>query len=1062
MRRMPLQLLLVALSAAAVGGAWWWTSSRGRAAESLDVSEFAQGSGQEARTHGSDASETPAVVPSPTAESGQDAEHTRLAVEATLRGRVQLEDSNRSATARVFGCALGIDSPASKPSAEWEAEVEALPATVIGQDGGFSFDPGSPKPARIFVVEPHHRLTWTDVSEGRTPALTAESATPVAVRVRRPENEEASEGATVFALYSVGPKQTEAEAGEENITLPCSYPVESPGPILIARGGDEVNLWAVAGTLRSPLWQGSLTEVDEVVLDLDATFTASGTVAGLESIDRSPSSLQVSCFRAAGEERRLLGRAYVDTRGAWRLEYLPTDETSALIFRLAGEGVTTLEKAHSAAPAGSELRVQFELEPPRGLSVLLVDFEDNPLPAVSLRASWMAESRIFSSPFETGDDGYGTLFEAPAGDIWIDVEKEGYSGGRFGPYALREEGEWRIRIPIGRAGRIVGRCVQGSKPAEEFTIRYWKDRPWNVQELRIVDSEDGGFVIEDAPLGLVQLLASSTDCPGSARHTVEVGPASEGWVEIELPVPGTAEGQVTDAATGAPVHDATIQVSTAATADDTWPWGEPFETNAVGEFAGIPVSEPLTMLEISAPGYAKVTRRAHAAPGRAFDCGVVELPRAQELTIQLVGGDVENYEQYSASVDADPSGVSKSFDVHGKAVIAKVSPGEVWITINTPHGSGIYLTARLYEGAEWRVEVPLQTGHDLTVEVRNEDGSPPGPGMWVGAAYAVADGTYAQLYQPLDGQGRSLILCVPTGTVELEILDSEFKHLARRSTTVDPVAPNVIEILLSPNERSLRFLDANGEALVSTEVIVALPGNSTPLGTTLITDNAGIATLRGFGPNTVLATVKLPVGVGNGIPIDLGVASDGPLEVVVDASATLDLAVFDHDMRLSGVWAQLKYEAGGPPIVTSLSDANGQVDFRPVTHGSYVVEVEAPGYWPAVMEVEARNDRPRFVMQVRRLGTLLVRAHRGAHPVAAASVDMVSEEFGERLSHWHAARKVMTSTSGLLTDAAGEFVIYGLPHGSYTWKAVAPGSAEAMGQIQVSPGDWTDLTLSFE
>ena len=1063
MTRRSTSFLLFGVLAVLAALSFWWVRNKGQEVEgaSLTRSEpSAQSKVEAAPTRSGDEVE-PAELVAPGASDRDE----RVPLVGGLRGRVRWQDSSHIETATVHACDLqnvtGL-SAAARSTLEWESFIRALPSAPVDSDGRFAFDFDDDSTARwvAFLAQAGHRPAWqAQVESGDALELVTEPANPVTVRLRRSEPEPATEGATLFALYTVS-GAAQGELDPQTLWMPFAHTVNETASIAIARGAGEVTLWAVAGEQRSAEWRGSLEGVDEVVLDLDGTFVARGSLPDLGQFDPKPSNLRVTASRKVGDERQRLGAGSVGEDGRWNLSDLAADGTSPLVFRLEGVGLATQEVTLPPAEPGTEVEVRFELTHPQRLIVVLNDFEEHPIPGTDLQASWMSDGlTVLSSPFSTGEDGIGELVEPPLGDVFIHVTKQGYSGGRFGPYSLNSGSDDRVTIRIGKAGRIAGRCLRGGEPIETFSIRYWKDTPWNVLEHRVSGQEDGSFAIEDAPLGTVQLLASSPDCPGSPPATVEVAKDSEAWIEIELPLPGTAVGRVTDADTGQPIPSASIQALTAASDQDSWPWGEAALTNALGEFQGVPVASPLTLLEISAPGYAKVTRRAMAGPGEVFDCQTVELPGSQELIVRLIGTGSETYSQYIASVDISGSTERVHFDDEGLARFEKVSPGQVWLTVVSPGGATSYIDVRLKSGEEWLVEVALDTGSRIDVEVRSRDQALLDGVLWAGISYATVGGEYVHYYEKLDAERRTTFTCAGAGEVALDIVDGAFQPLAWRAVSLDSSGPTHVPIELSEQSYRVRLLDSEANLLPSTRVSVFLPQNPVSWGVVSVTDQEGIATLQGFEPGPVMLSVHLPNESANNIPVELGSASQDPIDVVVDTSGRLDFTVHDGDLPLPGLSVQLRRWRTGPPVVTSLSDPQGAVDFHALTPGDYVALVDQPGFWPASIEIEARADRPRYALQVRRLGTLELRLPAVTGSTGQANIELVSMEFGEGVSDWLRDGRVETSTDSMVSDAGGVLVLYGLPHGAYSWQASAAGRPNLQGELVVIPSGITTVVL---
>ena len=1021
------------------------TSDRGQATDESDPLEAK--------------SESPPVV----LPSGGESDQTRASVDLVLSGRVELQDLERSGEARVLALPLDrvrASSARAATQSVWESVCESTRSSPLETDGAFAFDERDSSEHIVVVVEPSHQLTWTVAERLGTPVeVSASSASPVRVKVQRSEGETGGP-LQLFALYSAQDEPGEGSDTAAALLLPVEFEVSEEGQVDIPRGGESVTLWAVSGEHRSAEWRGSLEDVVEITLDLQPTFSARGSLDGMGTFDPRPSGVRVSAHHVDKGERRRLASCEVDEQGVWLLPALPTDGASAVTFRLEGKGLATREKTLPAPEPGSEVEVPFDLVLPERLVVILTDFEQAPVPGADLRVEWtVAESTVFSSGFRTDEDGIGELIEAPAETVFIHIAKPGYSGGRYGPFTMPQGMTKEISLSIGRAGRIAGRCVQDGAPVEAFTIRYWQDSPWNTLTLEAADREDGSFVLEDAPLGNVTILASSPDCPGAPTQTVEVSADSEAWVEIELPATGTAMGRVVDASTDDPISTATVQSLSGPSYQECWPWGQPLNVNALGEFQGAIIAPPLTVLEITAPGYAPVTRRALVGPDNSFDCGTIGLTRAQALLVRLTGSVLNEYSAYSASVGDSEELVT--FNSQGEANYPAVKPGLTWITIYAPDGSVFYLTERLQLGQDWLVEIPVNTGNQVRVEVRNPDGSKPDAGMWAGVSFARQDGVCVHRYLKLNEEGRAEFSCVPAGSIYIDIVDSSFQQQAQQPARVDPSGVTVVPVALVKNVHTVRFVDVQGAPVVARTVFFRLPGDPLPWGFSVTPDANGVVKVRGFDAPVVLATLMMTDAVASDLPVELGLGGEEPIEVVVDASSRLELRLLDGDHPLTGIRAFLRRWKGGQMVVNSLSDASGDVDFHHVAQGGYIVEVNLPGYWPTVLEVEASPEVPSYVMQVRRLGSLQVVVSRDGAPLAQAGIELRSEEFDVSLSEWVSQGRVEVSSPDLASNSKGEIVVHGIPHGNYKWTARSPEGTQRSGEVLVRPREMTTLPVDL-
>ena len=132
----------------------------------------------------------------------------------------------------------------------------------------------------------------------------------------------------------------------------------------------------------------------------------------------------------------------------------------------------------------------------------------------------------------------------------------------IGPFEV-DEGMKPVEVRLELAGQIAGRCLRDGAPVESFQVLYWSEDPSQVAREKVTGSEDGSFLIEEAPLGDVILVGLDAEGANGAPHFVVVTPGETAEVTIELLRPLSARGKVVDAVTGEPVVGARLQVMSA-------------------------------------------------------------------------------------------------------------------------------------------------------------------------------------------------------------------------------------------------------------------------------------------------------------------------------------------------------------------------------------------------------------------------------------------------------------------------------------------------------------------
>jgi hypothetical protein len=188
-----------------------------------------------------------------------------------------------------------------------------------------------------------------------------------------------------------------------------------------------------------------------------------------------------------------------------------------------------------------------------------------------------------------------------------------------------------------------------------------------------------------------------------------------------------------------------------------------------------------------------------------------------------------------------------------------------------------------------------------------------------------------------------------------------------------------------------------------------------------------------------------------GLPVPLTGPPDEVVEVVVDPSASLHVRLLDGDVPIAETRVLFSLWESGIPQFTRQTDQGGRIVDDEISPASLIAIVDAAGYWPTAAPVEASHEAQERVIQVRRTGSLEIVVRQEGIAISGASVDLLSDEFGERASMWLAAGKVRSDGAGLTTDAQGSSRVFGLPNGSYTWTVAAPGVEAREGKVVVPP-----------
>jgi hypothetical protein len=222
-------------------------------------------------------------------------------------------------------------------------------------------------------------------------------------------------------------------------------------------------------------------------------------------------------------------------------------------------------------------------------------------------------------------------------------------------------------------------------------------------------------------------------------------------------------------------------------------------------------------------------------------------------------------------------------------------------------------------------------------------------------------------------------------------------------------------------------------------------------------DSEGWASIFGLPHKPILMDVQhSTLGKRFGIPVD---ASSRELEIVLEANGTLVLRI--QDGRTALVGADTRLETTDGTVLSSRTletDGQGTVRYELLGEGTYRVGCKRADCWPATVDVTlGPNAKETRVVEMRRLGDLRLQAlDAEGRPRSGATVLLRSLEFEYEVLDWIREKRVQAR--GLTSDASGEILVRGLPHGKYSW-SVAQEERDLSGTLELEPGRETQFPI---
>ncbi len=790
-------------------------------------------------------------------------------------------------------------------------------------------------------------------------------------------------------------------------------------------------------------------------------FSASGRVIVQGGGDLG-SNARVQCLRNLAGDKRIIGQVSVEPGGTWGPVKLPLATDGNLEFRLLGGGVFSAPIEHDYPAPKERLTVDFDAEVGISQIVKIIDEEGQPVHPARVRIAWHENDAWSFNEAWTDERGLAEVPGCKAPSVMVEATAPGYRTTRRMDMGIPQPGEPEVVMP--RAASVLGRVSFEGEPVENFTVDYWDMHFSGFQSLSVRDALDGEFMIDDAPLEQVTLMASSPLHAESERVTVQTGAESDqadstSPVELKL-LPGVqGSGQVVDSVTGEPIQAAIVRILAVSEGVSFGVRSEPLAVDLDGRFQAEQLGQESAQLRVSAEGYVTVDTSGTPSDG-AMSFGVIPMARHQDLKIVLEGPQPREVEDWWFAADGPTEIPYIRLPLTGDLDFKGIAPGRYAFCFVPSSGEEtIYYSEDLRPGEDWEVHLPWGGGVDLEVNVRAAEG------------YEVPEDAKVQT-DTVDQQGRrsSYSCALP------EIHEMIFRSLRAEQVTVSLInssgefvgecyieitgpGPHLVELLARGRDFEVDVVGLSPSELAGAWITVIPVGLGIPERWRRL-DSSGKAFF--FAPPTDQLRVALyhpELGEQSEL-FTLGHESSKRIEYRAKPMYPVILEVLDDAQPVTGVL----WRGGAPGTIHSLLDGRtnsaGQTGELLLGEGPYTVALSRNGYWPIEETIEVTAPGGQQTLQLRRLGNLrlIVKSDTGV-PLAGASVSLTSQEFETSVADWRAAGRLTAEAVQLTTNALGQAGVSGIPHGSYSWTVSLPGGSMSSGPCTVPAGTWGEVTV---
>jgi len=859
----------------------------------------------------------------------------------------------------------------------------------------------------------------------------------------------------VLNSRSFSDSMTDRESAEERARALFRYTTKSDsgGAALLLPLRASSLLSASVGLAQSVSWVGP--SEGEVVLELHESLEILGQVHGAGALDAWVRCDGVSFFGV-----KQIGEFPVREGGAWGPVSIPRLDVDEFVFTLHGDAA-----ASQVRIPREELRdkMVIEMECVRGTSLELIvtGSDDEPLSSARATAHWKQDGGWQAVGGSADEDGLCHLRGVPAGAVFVRVRADAHVAQMIGPLELSEELS-PVEVRLLSAGRISGRCLREGEAVEDFQLLYWSEDPSQVASEKIVASEDGSFLIEDAPIGEVTIIGADEEVANGAPQRVLVKAGETSEVTIELPQASEVQGRVVDAVTGDFISNARLQVMSAFEGYGLAEFGSEVPSDTGGRFSLRGLPRTVGSLRVTAENYITehVVTRGGGALG--FDLGLVALQPSRELIVQLHGLEGVGYEEYRVGLTRHEHLGVLDANHEGLVRFKDIPNGVIELNIYHPNDTVTAFAGSLHPEDDGRVLVPVSGGHRLYVQVSTSAPAGLPQDLFVGVGGMRGDGSELVHWLHDEGDGLFLSEAAEPGPVVVRAVNSEGEVYAIRRAEVPVTGDVELEIELDEEEDfTVKVVDAEDHPVSNALVRIYLPRDDPCFFVReLFTDSAGEARVHGFGFSHAQVTVTHETkGSGDVGLVNVDDLNGTPLLVRLDAPARLRILVHDEGEPIAAAAAVLRAREplrNGDGFGRRTTDSGGSAVWDALMQTEYELYVHGVGLWPSRRVLSADPSGERQLVEVRRTAQLSVLIYDGrGSAISGVEVDLRLVETGESVSDW--ISEGLVSSSATFTDASGSLSLPPLPHGSWAWTAVTADGRQGAGVIDLAPGETREV-----
>jgi hypothetical protein len=804
------------------------------------------------------------------------------------------------------------------------------------------------------------------------------------------------------------------------------------------------------GTHRSA-WRSNSSH-EPIVLNLRPTFLAAGRVL-VPSDGTLASDTRICLGVRRNADLVVIDRFPVHSDTTWGPATIPLVPTTAYEFILEGDDLESERVALDPPDVGARVQVDFHPKAGLTLSVQVLTTLDQPLAGATASVLWNVDGAWVKIDRRTDASGLARFTSCPATELWIRGRCSGYAPKRLDSITLATAALEPVVVRLDHAGRISGHCLHGEIPVHTFTVLFWQGSSSKRDFIDVVGSTDGSFVIDEAPLGEVFLMAYAPDLPRSLPQQVLVQPGAASAVDLNLPTPIPGRGRIVDARTGEPLPHAVVQVDVMHENHVLKPWGGPIEVNQQGVFEINGFVEGYNGMVVSAPGFAQRSVVTHVVPATPVDFGTIGLFATQSIDVRVESDDLHAWSSTSVAVYGTHTIGPKQLASDGHVMFSGLEPGPYAIRVFLGDDTLLSDTVILRPGADLQVTEHVN-GRHLLVEIVPEQGMslPEFPALRV--TYLTAAGGAADRCYRIPSDQRVDVSCIEGDHIVLAVEDWAGRIYGAEHVTLGASEPTVARVRVASPRHRLRVVDPSRQPIPHAHVVLSLPDDRSGWLPDLETDAEGLCDIPIAECSTAFVAVyDFSRGLNPSTLVNFQATGREPIDVVLNPDQRLQFVLRERATPAANIeiWSEdgqgVQYGLG-----SGSTDDKGLADWGPVAVGDYKLDVRQPGYWASSHRVHLDAAAGPIPIQVRRVGGVEFQIKTPLGNAApGVAIAMRSDESGELLSDWIASGQVIAPSGGARSNADGRLRLNALPNGPFHWTVTSTDGESIEGEVTVPP-----------